>query len=161
MAKTKKTNKKKVAKKSVKKVAKKVVKKKTVRQPARAGRVAKKAPEKVVKKKLTKRTTRRTAKKTPVKKTARKKAGKELIVAIGDQCFWIYEGPIVKDLTELTRAFESMQDSQFAHHTFEGNHFADWVEEILADKKCANSLRKARTISESLFVLERALKKYS
>jgi len=150
----KRTTKKVVKKTSTRKVAKKTVKKTKVRTSVRKS--AKKTTKKPAKKKAVKKSVKKAS-----KKISRRKTSKELIVAVGDQCFWIYEGPIVKDLNELAQAFRGMQDYQFDHHTGESNDFANWVEEILADKICANALKKAGTISESLFVLDRALKKYS
>jgi len=149
----KRTTKKVVKKTSTRKVAKKTVKKTKVRTSVRKS--AKKTTKKPTKKKAVKKSVKKAS-----KKISRRKTSKELIIAVGDQCFWIYEGPIIKDLNELARAFGDMQDYQFEHHTQESNDFANWVEGVLDDKLCANSLRKARTISESLFVLDRVLKRY-
>ncbi len=82
--------------------------------------------------------------KTKIKKTS----GKCLhhVQAGTDQCFWINNGPVVKDALELQEALKNISDEQFDFHTKrDGNDFAKWVEEVLQCKECAKALRSAKS----------------
>lgn len=66
--------------------------------------------------------------------------------ARGDQCFWVNNGPVVKNIEELKKALRDMGKEQYAHHTTHGgNDFANWVENILSCTPCALALRKSKT----------------
>ncbi|MEK7180446.1 MAG: hypothetical protein AAB706_03135 [Patescibacteria group bacterium] len=63
-----------------------------------------------------------------------------------DQCFWINNGPVVRDASELKEALKNISDEQFHYHTKrEGNDFAKWTEEVLQCKECAKALRSAKS----------------
>src|SRR5512139_217224 len=85
-------------------------------------------------------------------------APRVLVDAPSDQCFWVNQGPILRNLRELCDALASgVSDEQFAHHvTEERNDFAAWVEVVLQDSECAQALRRARTRAAAV----RALKKH-
>ncbi len=140
----KKSTVKKVVKKSTKKIAKKLLVKKKVL-------VKKTKKNKVSIKKITK--------KTSTKKQKGNK--KELVVAVGDQCFWINEGPSIQNLIELRNALSEINKAQFIHHV-NGvkNDFGIWVEEVLCDKNCADNIRKSRTTQMMIKNIEKALLKY-
>jgi len=71
---------------------------------------------------------------------------KILTQAHGAQCFWVNNGPIIRDLEELKRAVDEMSDEKFDYHTKrEGNDFAEWVEKILGEKSLAKKLERTRT----------------
>lgn len=87
---------------------------------------------------------------------------KSLVVAEGDRRFWVWQGPVLKDLKGLRDALLKMKDNQFAHHVNkEKNDFARWVGEVLQDQVCARALTKVRTKTKTLEKVEDALKNYS
>lgn len=76
---------------------------------------------------------------------AGKKSSKKRKTAHGEQCFFVYNGPCLSSLEELKEALEYMSEEQIAHHTKDGNHFADWVRDVLCDEDCAAALGRARS----------------
>jgi len=127
-------------------------------------KTAKRAVKKT--KKVVKKIVRKTVKNTPkklVKKStpiaSRKK--KAMPTAEGEKCFWVYEGPVVKDLRELRDALERVSEKQYLHHVNKmKNDFASWIEEILDDKETARAARKAKTLDAMIRVLEKSLPRY-
>ena len=90
------------------------------------------------------------------------KTKKRLINAYNEKCFWLYNGSVLSNLEDLCRALGSMSDKQFWHHVSRvKNDFAIWVEEVLADKKCADGLRNAATRPAARKAVEKALKDYA
>lgn len=88
----------------------------------------------------------------------RTKKQKNLVVAEGERCFWVNNGPVLKDLGELKTALLAMGDEQFTHHVGEQkNDFAKWVEEVLCHNKCAQALLKAKTRKGAAGVVARHL----
>lgn len=108
----------------------------------------KQTAKKAVAKKSTKKAVAK--KKTPAKKTTKKSVASN---ACGckkrcdaEQAFWVNNGPVVHSLEDLLQAVREMSDEQFAYHTKRnGNDFANWVRDCLADRTNATKLRKART----------------
>lgn len=132
---TKKTTKKKVAKKATKKVAKKAVKKK-----------------------VAKKTAKNTAKKT----TRKKKEAKPLVYASNEQSFWVSDGQVLNNLLALKDALSAMEAKVYKYHaTGNQNDFANWVEVVLCDDKCAKDLRKAKTKTSAKTVVVKHLKLYA
>lgn len=81
-------------------------------------------------------------------KRGTKKNTKEHIYkeASSDQCFWVHDGPILKNAPELVQALQTMSDEQFDYHTKrDGNDFAQWVADVLEDARCASAVKRART----------------
>jgi len=106
---------------------------------------------------------KKVAKKTVTKKFATKKPekGKKLVAATGANCFWVHNGPILKDLLELEKALNEMSDKVFTHHVFgKRNDFADWVETVLKDSETATAFRKAKKPKTARTVVVRQLKLY-
>lgn len=116
-----------------------------------------------------------TAKKTTVKKVAKKvtatkkpvakKAteGKKVPLVCAPQAeqFWMSDGQILADLVALADSFAAMDELLFSFHANkERNDFADWVEAVLGDKTCANSLRKADSPKKAHGVVVRRLRSY-
>lgn len=99
------------------------------------------------------------AKKTVNKKTEGKK---KLVVATGAHCFWVKDGKVLKDLTDLEVAFKTMSAEVFTHHVTKAkNDFATWVEVILKDKACATDLKKAKKPATAKTVITKHLKSYT
>jgi hypothetical protein len=75
-----------------------------------------------------------------------------------EKCFWVNNGPIVKNLSELKAAILEMSDEKFDYHAKrDGNDFAKWVEEVLENKKLAASLARARTKKGTVKAIEKHL----
>ncbi len=84
---------------------------------------------------------------TPSVKVAKKAHSSKLtpVSAEGAQCFWVRDGEVLATMHDLERALHRMDKDTYAHHvTKERNDFADWVECVLIDTKCAQGLRIAK-----------------
>ena len=58
-----------------------------------------------------------------------------------EQCFWVNNGPVLKNLEELSNALEGISDETYRHHAnSERNDFSKWVGEVIGDKKIANKV---------------------
>lgn len=147
--------------KTKKSVVKKIAKREQATEKTSTKKVVKKTPaKKVAKKKVVKsKSTVNKKKKTISKKKSNSK--KILIIATGDQCFWIKDGPSVGDLKELRNALISIEKEQFIHHVNNmKNDFAVWVEEILEDVACASGIRKSKTKTGMIKNIEKSLLGY-
>lgn len=99
------------------------------------------------------------AKKVATKKVAEKK---QLVFAENNNSFWVSDGQILNNLCALHQALAEMEADIFAHHVNkEKNDFADWVEKVLFDIDCANSLRKSKTPTSAHKVVVKYLKTYN
>lgn len=59
--------------------------------------------------------------------------------------FWVNNGPVLKNLKELTLAFKDMEDGTFVYHANkEKNDFSNWVSQIVGDEKLAKDIFKSR-----------------
>lgn len=143
-------------KSSIKKTAKTVAKK-PVKKTA-----AKSAAKKAVKKSTVKKTAKKTEKKSTKKTSAKdKKVSLKLVQAKDMKCFWVNQGPILKNLLELEVALEKMSDEMFGRHVSKNrNDFAEWVEHVLMDSETADALRKAKKPTTARKVVVRQLKLY-
>ncbi len=105
-------------------------------------------------------------KQNSTKKVVAKKSSKAvqkvgLVCAEGEHCFWSNDGQIFSTLADLQGALLTISDDTYAHHTSDGrNDYADWVEFVLLDKSCANSLRKAKGRKAAATVVAKALAAY-
>ncbi len=73
----------------------------------------------------------------------------EAIKYLGDvapeQCFWVNNGPVLKNLYELADALPQISDDAYAHHANkEKNDFSKWVNDVIGDNKLANDLLSSR-----------------
>jgi hypothetical protein len=136
---TKKTAKKKApAKKKV--PAKKVAPSRTV------------ASKKVAKKKAVKKTVARTAKAKRKECTFCQNG-----VASQDQCFWVYNGPVVDSVPHLIEAMRHMNQDQFDYHVKgDRNDFAAWVRDVFGCEMCSKQLASVRSRSAAIKILEEA-----
>lgn len=139
-------------------------------------KVTKKAPakkttaKKAVKKASVKKTVKKTTVKKPVskksvKKTAKKAGGKktkkELVYSDNKTSFWVTDGQILNSLVALRDALAEMEKEVYSYHAGKAhNHFADWVNDVLADAKCATELKKAMTPKSAKTVVVKHLKFY-
>lgn len=111
-----------------------------------------------------KTTNKSTAKKTAPQKATKAATGeaRALVCAKGSDCFWVHDGPILKDLVELAEALADMPEQMFAHHVGGARHdFAQWVEHVLKDAETAAALRKAKKPATAHKVVVRQLNLYN
>ena len=114
-------------------------------------------------------TTRTVAKKASVKKVATVKkvvkksvTKKTFVYAHDSESFWLSDGQILNSLVALKDALGKMDKTTYAHHvTASKNDFAEWVEQVLDDTECAQSLRGAKTATAAKSVVVKHLKDYS
>lgn len=86
-----------------------------------------------------------------------------------DQCFWVNNGPILRNLHEVFSAIPYIKDEAFSHHVNGSkNDFSNWVRDVLKDPKLADALSGAKTrekmvaeIGKRIKFLERAIEKAS
>lgn len=147
--------------KTKKVVAKKVLKKKQVNKKRLIKKTSRNTPAKKVFKSKTVKSKTAIAKKPKTISRNKKTTKKILIIATDDKCFWINEGPSVKDLIELRNALLGIKKEQFIHHV-NGikNDFAIWVEEVLQDNVCASGIRKAKSKTGIIKNIEKSLLGY-
>ncbi len=81
-----------------------------------------------------------------------------------EKCFWINDGPILKNLSDLSMALKYLSESQFSHHlNREKNDFSKWIGDVIGDHELAVSIKNAKTktaaikkVNERLETLQRA-----
>ena len=72
-------------------------------------------------------------------------ARKYLCDAAPEQCFWVNNGPVLKNLDELASALPEMNNESFHHHVNnEKNDFSSWINDVIGDKKLANDLMSSK-----------------
>ena len=72
-------------------------------------------------------------------------ARKCLSDAAPEQCFWVNNGPILKNLEEFANALPAMSDEVFQHHVNKDkNDFSNWIKDIIGDQKLANDLTSSK-----------------
>jgi hypothetical protein len=132
-----------------------------------------------IKKIVTKKTSPRSVKKVTSKKMVIKKIAKKvpspkkntppkqihvlpLVNAPESQKFWVNDGQILSDLVSLAESLKTMDSLLFHYHVnSEKNDFADWVEHVLQDISCAQSLRNVLTPEDAYVVVSQRLRFYT
>lgn len=62
-----------------------------------------------------------------------------------EQCFWVNNGPVLRNMEELANALPQMSDENYSYHiNKEKNDFSRWVNDVIGDKKLANDLLSSR-----------------
>ncbi len=80
----------------------------------------------------------------------------------GNLCFWINNGPILRNLKELRDALGSISEESFKFHVNkEKNDFAAWVKDALKDETLSKRLLKVKTLKAFIKAVEDRLKKYN
>ena len=75
----------------------------------------------------------------------KEEAARYLCDAAPEQCFWVNNGPILKNMEELASAIESISDDAYHYHANnDKNDFSKWVSEIIGDQKLANDLLSSK-----------------
>ena len=84
-----------------------------------------------------------------------------LINAEDKSCFWINNGPVLKNLKDLKESLLVMSKETFSYHANkEKNDFASWIKEVLKDNTLATKLAKTKTLKSTIKATENRLKKY-
>ena len=94
----------------------------------------------------------------------KEEARKFLADASPECCFWVNNGPVVKNLEELDNALTNISNETFMHHVNkEKNDFSSWVNDVLGDKRLADDLMKSKSkqsvinkVKQRLQVLKRS-----
>lgn len=94
-----------------------------------------------------------------------KKAKKEeKLVAVNAQdesCFWVNNGPVLKNLKDLKKSLLTMSKDTFSYHVNkEKNDFAVWIKNALEDETLSNKLAKIKTLKTMSKAVGEGLKKY-
>lgn len=91
----------------------------------------------------------------------RKTTKKDLINADDAHLFWVNGNGALRNLKNLADSLSQMSDETFAYHVnAEKNDFANWIREVLLDKKLATDLKSAKTPAAALKKVEARLKSY-
>ena len=76
----------------------------------------------------------------------KEEAKRYLCNAAPEQCFWVNNGPILKNVEELADALPEMGDETFHHHVnSEKNDFSSWINDVIGDKNLANELLSSKS----------------
>ena len=76
-----------------------------------------------------------------------------------EQCFWINNGPIIRNLQEMADALNYMEDQTFMHHiNKDKNDFANWVRDVLKDEELAGKLVKIKSKEKILKEIKNRIK---
>lgn len=92
----------------------------------------------------------------------RKTQKMDIISVEGDLCFWINNGPSLRNLRDLSEALKNMSEDSFAYHVnADKNDFANWILNALKDEVLANKLLKVKTLKAATKAVNDRLKKYN
>ncbi len=74
-----------------------------------------------------------------------------------DHCFWINDGPVVRNIYELLDALEHLAKPSFDYHVNGGkNDFADWIEKTLEEPELAEKIR-GKSRHEAISLIREAI----
>lgn len=133
-------------------------KKEAVKKATKAKKVVKKTIKKVAKKATKKKVVKKTAKNT----VRKKKEARPLVYSLNETSFWVADGQILNNLTALRDALDGMSKDIYIYHAAgRKNDFANWVEVVLCDGRCAKDLRKAKSKSSARTTVVKHLKSYA
>ena len=82
-------------------------------------------------------------------------------------CFWVNNGPILRNLDDLATALEYIDDVTYSHHVNkEKNDFSNWIKDIIGDELLAKEISKSRSkdfalkkVEERVFLLKKVAKR--
>lgn len=62
-----------------------------------------------------------------------------------EQCFWVNNGPILRNIEELSNTLPEMSSDVFGHHVgADKNDFGNWIRDVIGDQKLANDILSSR-----------------
>ncbi|MFH1053191.1 MAG: hypothetical protein V1740_02125 [Candidatus Woesearchaeota archaeon] len=68
-----------------------------------------------------------------------------------EKCFWINNGPVIRNIYELIIALKSVKKETFSYHVSrDKNDFSEWVKEVLKDNELAKDLLKTTDRNKSI-----------
>ncbi len=71
-----------------------------------------------------------------------------------EECFWINNGPIVRNIYELINVLQTIDDRTFSYHVNkERNDFSVWVRAVLGDEELADKLLKTKNRKRMLNII--------
>jgi hypothetical protein len=80
------------------------------------------------------------------KKLTSDKAQQFLTEVGPDKCFYVFNGPVLKCISDLNTNLPNMTDEQFSYHrNGQKNDFYNWILNVIGDVKLANDIARART----------------
>lgn len=63
-----------------------------------------------------------------------------------EQCFWVNNGPILKNIEELANTLPQIADESYSHHVNKDkNDFGTWIKEVIGDSRLADELFSSRS----------------
>ncbi|MBI4438645.1 hypothetical protein HY640_01810 [Candidatus Woesearchaeota archaeon] len=75
-----------------------------------------------------------------------------------DKSFWVNNGPVMRNLNELSNVLKGLNEDQFCHHVNkEKSDFSKWVGEVIGDETLAKTLQKAKTKSAAITKINQRL----
>ena len=78
-------------------------------------------------------------------------AARYLCSADPEKCFWINNGPILKNVEELADALETISEDAYRYHANQDkNDFSKWISEVIGDSKLANDLLSSKNKSSAV-----------
>jgi len=93
------------------------------------------------------------------KKISLDDADRILADAKPEQCFWVNNGPIIRNLNEMVNELVYMKEETFEHHVNEEkNDIANWIGDILKDEELANDIKKFKSKEKILEKIQNRIK---
>ena len=81
----------------------------------------------------------------------KEEAAKYLCNAAPEHCFWVNNGPILKNVEELADALESISEDSYSYHANKDkNDFSKWIGEVIGDSRLANDLLSSKNKGSAL-----------
>jgi len=72
------------------------------------------------------------------------------------ETFWLNNGRSIKNVVELGRELQNMNEEMFKHHVNDDtNDFANWIHSCIKDEKLATLVRTTKTQKRMLSIIER------
>ncbi|MFA6096652.1 MAG: hypothetical protein WC788_03435 [Candidatus Paceibacterota bacterium] len=93
---------------------------------------------------------------------ARKTQKPDLVTVDGDLCFWINNGPALRNMKDLSDALKNISEESYAYHVnSEKNDFANWALNALQDETLSLKLSKSKNVKAAIKAVDDRLKKYN
>lgn len=82
---------------------------------------------------------------------SKNEARKYLSDVVPEQCFWVNNGPILRNLEELAKTLPELSDDVFYHHVSnEKNDFSNWIRDVIGDQALASDLLSSKNKESAL-----------
>lgn len=96
---------------------------------------------------------------TRVSRTDRGVARNILSDVASDKCFWVNNGPVLRNLRELRDLIDELPRETFRHHVnSDRNDFANWIRFVIGDEALAEKLDLIRTQRQTFRTIDRRVK---